>query len=291
MSLVPTQLHLKNSNNETIDLFLRGGGEQELEATGSLRVKCDNSLIMKGYDVYAQTNGGNFGIANSTLTNIYRLPNPNSNQPQQGQVIQFNSDGTSQFATIGGGGGGNFSTPSNQNLDMNTHAINNATDLNLVSPTDINSIGSLNVRDNQTTLSTNKPLQVSCAGADMELVANNIRARVGNGIFAVFNNSSLGYYVFPQGSPSVDNSYIKFGANGFSTFEPFPTVPIAPAGSSFMYNPSNTGLNMNNYSITGASDVSTLNYSLQTVGSDVATLKTQVANLITIINNLTSIQV
>jgi hypothetical protein len=182
---------------------------------------------------------------------------------------------------------------------MNTHAINNITDLNLVSPTDAGSIASLNVRDNATTLSTNKPLSVSCAGQDMELVANNIRCRVGDGIFAVFNNSPLGYYVFPsQASPSVDNSYIRFGANGFSTFEPFPTIPSPPSGSAFMYNPSNADLDMANYSITGATDVSTLTYSLETVGSqsdqnatDIATLQSQVASLITIINNLTGIQV
>ena len=250
MSLVPTQLHLKNTQNETIDIFLRGGGEQEIESTGSLRVKCDNSLIMKGYDVFAQTNGGNFGIADSTLTNIYRLPNPNLQQPQQGQVIQFNSDGTSQFATVGGGGGGNFSTPSNQNLDMNIHTINNITDLNLVSPTDPGSIASLNVRDNQTTLGTNKPLQVSCAGHDMELVSNNIRIRANNGgIFGFFNDS--GYFVLPQTVPTVDNSVMVFGSNGFSTFQQLPP----------------------NLSV------------------DVATLQSQVASLITIINNLTNIQV
>ena len=299
MSLVPDQLHLKNLNNETINLYIRGGGEQQLEASGSLRVQCDNSLIMNAYDVIAQTKGGNFGIANSTLTNIYRLPNPNNQQPQQGQVIEFNADGTSQFATIGGGGGGNFSTPSNQNLDMNIHTINNTTDLNLVSPDSVGPIASLNVRDNQTTLSTNKPLSVSCAGQDMELEGNNIRCRIGDGIFAVFNNSPLGYYVFPsQASPSVDNSYIKFGANGFSTFEPFPTIPSPPSGSAFMFNPANADLNMTNYSITDATDVSTLNYSLETVGTqsdqnatDIATLQSQVASLITIINNLTGIQV
>jgi hypothetical protein len=62
---------------------------------------------------------------------------------------------------------------------------------------------------------------------------------------------------------------------------------------------------MANYSITDATDVSTLSYSLETVGAQseqnntdigilqgqVATLQTQVGNLITIINNAFQIQV
>jgi hypothetical protein len=289
MSLVPDQLHLKSADEtQTIDIFISGGGVQKIETTNSLQVKCNNSLTLQAYDAKLQL-GGNISFANADSSQQYFLPNPNTNFPNLNDTILFNFDGTARF---GSAGGGNFSTPSSVALDMNTHAINNITDLNLVSPTDAGSIASLNVRDNATTLSTNKPLSISCAGQDMELVGNNIRCRIGDGIFAVFNNSPLGYYVFPsQASPSVDNSYIKFGANGFSTFEPFPTIPSPPSGSAFMYNPANADLNMANYSISDATDVSTLNYSLETVGSDVDTLKSQVASLITIINNLTGIQV
>jgi len=289
MSLVPDQLHLKSADEtQTIDIFIAGGGVQKIETTNSLQVKCNNSLTLRAYDAKMQL-GGNISFANADSSQQYFLPNPNTNFPNLNDTILFNFDGTARF---GSAGGGNFSTPSSVALDMNTHAINNITDLNLVSPDSVGPIASLNVRDNQTTLSTNKPLQVSCAGADMELEGNNIRCRIGDGIFAVFNNSPLGYYVFPsQASPSVDNSYIKFGANGFSSFEPFPTIPSPPSGSAFMYNPANADLNMANYSISDATDVSTLNYSLETVGSDVDTLKLQVASLITIINNLTGIQV
>ena len=289
MSLVPDQLHLKNADQtQTIDIFIPGGGEQKIETTGSLRIKSNNSLTLQCYDAKMQV-GGNASFANADSSQQYFLPNPNTNFPNLNDTILFNFDGTARF---GSAGGGNFSTPSSVALDMNTHAINNVADLNLVSPTVPEDVASIQVRDSATTISTNKPLTVSCAGQDMELIGNNIRCRVGDGIFAVFNNSPLGYYVFPsQASPSVDNSYIKFGANGFSTFEPFPTIPSPPSGSAFMYNPANADLNMTDYSITDATDVSTLNYSLETVGSDVDTLKTQVANLITIINNLTGIQV
>lgn len=302
-NLVPDQLHLKSADEtQTIDVFIAGGGLNKIDTTGSLQVKCNNSLTLRGYDAKMQV-GGNISFANADSSQQYFLPNPNTSFPNLNDTILFNFDGTSRF---GSAGGGNFSTPSSVALDMNTHAINNVADLNLVSPTVPEDVASIQVRDNQTTLSTNKPLQISCAGADMELIANNIRCRVGDGIFAVFNNSPLGYYVFPsQASPSVDNSYIRFGANGFSTFEPFPTIPSPPAGSAFMYNPANADLNMANYSITDATDVSTLTYSLETVGTQsdqnatdigilqgqVSTLQTQVANLITIINNAFQIQV
>jgi len=296
-NLVPDQLHLKSADEtQTIDINIPGGGEQKIQTTGSLKVQCANSLTLRSYDAKMQV-GGNISFANADSSQQYFLPNPNTSFPNLNDTILFNFDGTARFGSPGGGG--NFSTPSSVALDMNTHAINNITDLNLVSPTDPGSTGSLNVRDNATTLTTNKPLTVSCPGADMELVANNIRCRVGDGIFAVFNNSPLGYYVFPsQASPSVDNSYIRFGANGFSTFEPFPTIPSPPAGSAFMYNPANADLDMNSQSITNATDVSTINYSLETVGSqsdqnatDIATLQSQVASLISIIYNLTGIQV
>jgi hypothetical protein len=325
-NLIPDQLHLKSADEtQTIDINIPGGGEQKIQTTGSLKVQCANSLTLRSYDAKMQV-GGNVSFANADSSQQYYLPNPNTSFPNLNDTILFNFDGTARFGSPGGGG--NFSTPSSVALDMNTHAINNITDLNLVSPTDPGSIGSLNVRDNQTTLSTNKPLQISCAGADMELVANNIRCRTNNGgIFAIFNDS--GYYVLPQTVPTVDNSVAVFGSNGFSTFQ---QLPVVPAGATPVYSPlqenilgnqkslSNiktlslqepvqagqdprtldveivggnvnftSGLGVNTFNFD--KDISTDSYSVNTIGSDVATLQSQVSSLISIIYNLTGIQV
>jgi hypothetical protein len=153
---------------------------------------------------------------------------------------------------------GNFSTPSDQVLDMNTHAINSVADLNLVSPTDPGRIMSLTVRDNNTaTLQTNQALKLDCAGQDMELVSNNIRCRTNNGgIFAVFNDS--GYYVLPQGVPTVNDSYMSFDSNGFSTFKPIPALP-----GPLTYYASPNGSNSNNGSV--LTPYQTISYALSQI--------------------------
>lgn len=157
-----------------------------------------------------------------------------------------------------GPGGGNFSTPSDQSLDMNTHSINGVADLNLVAPTDPARFMSLTVRDNNTaTLHSNQGLKLDCAGQDMELISNNIRCRTNNGgIFAVFNDS--GYYVLPQGVPTVDDSYISFGSNGFSTFKQMPSLP-----GPLTYYASPNGLDTNNGSI--LTPYQTISYALSQI--------------------------
>jgi len=281
-SLVPDALHLKsNDNTETIDIQIPGGGEQKIITTGSLRLQCPQSLSLQAYDAYVQV-AGNFGVKSGSLeNNFYLLPNPTNQVPENGQVIVFNADKTSSFQTISIPQNVAYN-PAQAAQDMASYALNNVADLNLVSPTNPGRVASLIVRDTTTTLSSNQALSVSCAGFDMELVANNIRCRVGDGIFAVFNNSPLGYYVFPsQSSPSVDNSYIKFNANGFSTFEPFPSIPQNVA-----YNPAQAEQDMAGFAIINASDVSSADYSLQNVGqqsdqnsTDIATLQGQVSTL------------
>ena len=300
-NLVPDQLHLKNADQtQTVDIFIPGGGENKIQSSGSLSVECPQTLIMKGYDVYAQPSG-NFGIANSTFTNIYRFPNPNSNQPQQGQVIQFNSDGTSQFATVGGGGGGNFSTPSNQALDMNGNLINNVLSLNMVNGADTIDVKPFNPDAGAATIQASAPLAiigaqsmyVGCNGGPLQL-SSNVALR------CIVNGSQL--YDFPISRPSQGQFLVAGyqpnpGAAVPLDFQTF-NIPVAPAGSSFVYSPANANFNLNNYALTGASNVSSANYNLEDVGAlsdqnatDIATLQAQVASLITIINNLTGIQV
>jgi len=279
-SLIPDALHLKSADEtQTIDIQIPGGGEQKIITTGSLRLQCPQSLSLQCYDANVQV-AGNFGIRSGSLeNNIYFLPNPTNQVPENGQVIVFNADRTSSFQTISIPQNVAYN-PAQAAQDMATYALNNVADLNLVSPTTPGRVASLIVRDTTTTLSSNQALSVSCAGFDMELIANNIRCRTANGgIFAVFNDS--GYYVFPQGVPTVDNSYIKFGANGFSTFEPFPSIPQNVA-----YNPAQAEQDMAGFAIINASDVSSADYSLQNVGqqsdqnaADIATLQGQVSTL------------
>jgi hypothetical protein len=250
-SLIPFELNLRDTIDQThtIHFEARSGGENFITSTDSLKVEAAQSVAVKGYDVNMLCNGGNFGIRNGDYTVSYFLPKPVA-LPLQDQVIQFNSDGTSQFATVGGGGG-NFSTPSNQALDMNTHAISGVADLSLVSPTDPARTASLVIRDNNTTtLSTNQALSLNCAGQDMETVSNGFRMRMANGgTLAIFNDS--GYFVFPSDAPTVNDSYINFGANGFSTWQVMPP----------------------------------------NLSSQVATLEQKVADLSTVIYNLTGITI
>ena len=98
MAFVPNQLHLVNGAS-TVDILIGGGSENFINSSGSLKVDVAQSLTLKAYD--CNTNlGGNFGIGNADGTQIYRLPNANTNFPAQNQVMTFNSDGTSQFATL-----------------------------------------------------------------------------------------------------------------------------------------------------------------------------------------------
>lgn len=163
MSLVPNLVHIENGASN-INLQIGGGGQNSLVSTDSFKVEASQTLALKAYDAKVQV-GGNFGIANADASQIYLLPNPNTQYPSAGQVITFNFDGSSQFSTLA-------------------------------------------------------------------------------------------------------------------------TPPVPPSGSSFMYNPSNSDLNMNSHAITGATDVSTANYSLETVGaqtdanvSDISTLQGQVSTL------------
>ena len=220
-SLIPSELNLADivDQTHTIKIEARVGGENQITTTDALKIEANNAIALKAYDINNLCNGGNYWIRNGDYSIGYALPKPVA-LVLQDQVIQFNSDGTSQFATIATGG--NFSTPSDQALDMNTHAISGVADLSLVSPTDPARTASLVIRDNNTTtLSTNQALSLNCTGQDMETVSNGLRMRMSNGgTLAIFNDS--GYFLFPPDAPTVNDSYISFGANGFSTFQPMP---------------------------------------------------------------------
>ena len=134
MSLVPNQLHLVNGAS-TVDILIGGGSENFINSSGSFVVNAAQSLTLKGYDANFNV-GGNIGFGNQDGTAIYRLPNPNTKYPTQGQTVTFNSDGTSQFSDpVGPAPGTSFVyTPMAQNLAAAQYNISNVGVLSVAKP-------------------------------------------------------------------------------------------------------------------------------------------------------------
>ena len=144
------------------------------------------------------------------------------------------------------------------------------------------------------------------ASQTLALKGYDVKAQCG-GSFAIANNDQTQAYVFPNPNsqfPSA-NQIILFQSDGSSQFSNLPDVPVPPSGSSFMYNQSVADLNMNNHAISNCTDVSTANYSLETVGaqtdsnvseittlqSQVSTLEQKVADLSAVIFSLTGVSI
>jgi len=161
-------------------------------------------------------------------------------------------------------------------------------------------------------------------------VANGGPIQLGSNVGIRVINNGVQNYNLPTTTPQAGQIMVaQAGAPAGAAVDlAFQTVsiPTPPAGSSFVYNPANADFNMGNYSISNASEISTGSYSLNAVGAesaqnttdvaalqndvstlqsdvstlqgqvstlqgDVSTLQGQVASLITIIFNLTGIQV
>lgn len=215
MAFVPNQLHLVNGAS-TVDILIGGGSENFINSSGSLKVDVAQSLTLKAYDANFNV-GGNFGVGNADGTQIYRLPNPNTNFPVQNQVIQFNSDGTSQFATLAVPQDVAFN-PAQANQNMAQYNVSN--------------IGVLTVE---------KPV---AAGQDQKKVSLEVVSNEGK----FTSEAGIGAFTFDK--------------------------PVS------------------------APDVSSLTYSLETVGAEssanageIATLQQKVADLSTVIFNLTGITI
>jgi len=217
MSLIPNQLHLVNGAS-TVDILIGGGSENFLNSSGSFKVDTAQSLTLKAYDANFNV-GGNFGVGNADGTQIYRLVNPNVQFPTQGQVMTFNSDGTSQFSDpVGPPAGSSFVyTPMAQNLAAAQYNISNVGVLSVAKP--------VGAGQNATI-------------ANFEVVSNEAKF-----------TSDLGITQFT-----------------------FDKNVITPNVSSASY------------------DLEALGGQVDTNSTDIGTLQTQVANLITVIYNLTSIQ-
>jgi hypothetical protein len=134
MSFVPNQLHLVNGAS-TVDILIGGGSENFLNSSGSFKVDTAQSLTLKAYDANFNV-GGNFGVGNADGTQIYRLVNPNVQYPTQGQIMTWNSDGSSQFSDpVGPPAGSSFVyTPMAQNLAAAQYNISNVGVLSVAKP-------------------------------------------------------------------------------------------------------------------------------------------------------------
>lgn len=202
------------------------------------------------------------------------------------------------------------------------------TNLHLVNGTDVLDVKAFNNDAGAATISATAPLAVIGAQS-MAFVANGGVLQLGSNVGIRVINNGVQNYDLPTTTPASGQIMVAGSAPAGSAVPlAFQTVniPSPPAGSSFVYNPANADFNMGNYSISNASEISSGSYSLNTVGSesaqnaddvatlqgdvstlqsdvstlqgqvstlqsDVSTLQGQVASLITIIFNLTGIQV
>lgn len=202
------------------------------------------------------------------------------------------------------------------------------TNLHLVNGADTFDIKAFNSDAGAATIQASAPLAV-ITSQSMAMVANGGVLQLGSNVGIRVINNGVQNYDLPTATPSVGQIMVAGSAPAGSAVPlSFQTVsiPTPPSGSSFVYNPANADFNMGNYSISNASEISTGSYSLNTVGvesaqnandvatlqgdvstlqsdvstlqgqvstlqSDVGTLQGQVASLITIIFNLTGIQV
>lgn len=196
------------------------------------------------------------------------------------------------------------------------------TNLHLVNGADVLDIKAFNSDAGAGTIQSSAPFAV-IGDQSMAFVANGGVLQLGSNVGVRVINNGVQNYDLPVTTPSTGQIMVAGSAPAGSAVPlSFQTVNIPsppPAGSSYQYNPSNANFDMGGYAISNASNVSSANYNLEDVGvqvdtntsdistlqgdvstlqgqvstlqSDVSTLQGQVASLITIIFNLTGIQV
>jgi len=254
MSLVPNQLNLTDEQSEeTLNINFSSGGDANIVASNSLITSANHTVRTDCFDFYIKP-AGNILVLNSDETKTYSLPSAQT-APEQGQTIVFNSDGTSEFGTVGGGGG-NFSTPSNQNLDMNSHLINNITSLNLTKSGGYTmDINPFNPDAGAATLQTTTDLAVVSSNS-IALVANGGPLQLSSSVALRVIVGGTQLYNFPVSQPTINQVMV-------SAFNPNPS---------------------------GATDLVFVDLP-PNLSSQVATLEQKVADLSTVIYNLTNITI
>ena len=161
--------------------------------------------------------------------------------------------------------------------------------LHLINGSDTLDIKAFNPDAGASTIASNAPLAVIGAQS-MAFVANGGVLQLGSNVGIRVINNGVQNYNLPTQTPQAGQIMVaQAGAPAGSAVDlAFQTVsiPTPPAGSSFVYSPSNADFNMGNYSISNASEISTGSYSLNAVGaesaqnaSDVATLQDDVSTL------------
>jgi hypothetical protein len=253
MSLVPNQLNLTDEQStETLNINFQSSGIANIVASESLIVSANSTIRNTCFDFYIKP-AGNILVLNSDETKTYSLPNAQT-APEQGQTMIFNADGTSQFGTVGAGG--NFSTPSNQNLDMNSHLINNITSLNLTQSGGYTmDIKPFNPDAGAATLQTTTDFAVVSSNS-MALVANGGPLQLSSSVALRVIVGGTQLYNFPVSQPTINQVMV-------SAFNPNPS---------------------------GATDLVFVDLP-PNLSSQVATLEQKVADLSTVIYNLTNITI
>ena len=253
MSLVPNQLNLTDEQSaETLNINFQSGGTSNIVASESLIISANSTIRNTCFDFYIKP-AGNILVLNSDETKTYSLPSAQT-APEQGQTMIFSSDGSSVFGTIGAGG--NFSTPSNQNLDMNSHLINNITSLNLTQSGGYTmDIKPFNPDAGAATLQTTTDFAVVSSNS-MALVANGGPLQLSSSVALRVIVGGTQLYNFPVSQPTINQVMV-------SAFNPNPS---------------------------GATDLVFVDLPPD-LSSQVATLEQKVADLSTVIYNLTNITI
>jgi hypothetical protein len=253
MSLVPNQLNLTDEQSEeTLNINFQSSGIANIVASNSLITSANHTVRTDCFDFYIKP-AGNILVLNSDETKTYSLPSAQT-APEEGQTMIFSSDGSSVFGTIGAGG--NFSTPSNQNLDMNSHLINNITSLNLTKSGGYTmDINPFNPDAGAATLQTTTDFAVVSSNS-MALVANGGPLQLSSSVALRVIVGGTQLYNFPISQPTINQVMV-------SAFNPNPS---------------------------GATDLVFVDLP-PNLSSQVATLEQKVADLSTVIYNLTNITI
>jgi hypothetical protein len=156
------------------------------------------------------------------------------------------------------------------------------TNLHLANGSDVLDIKAFNSEAGAATIASNAALAVIGAQS-MAFAANGGVLQLGSNVGIRVINNGVQNYNLPVTTPQAGQIMVaQAGAPAGSAVDlAFQTVsiPTPPAGASFVYSPANADFNLNNYALTGASDVSSSSYSLNTIGSSVSTLQSDVTTL------------
>lgn len=282
MSLIPDILHLKTSDEtQTLDISVSGSGQQQIVTTGSLRVQCQQSLSLQSYDLFIKP-AGNIGIVSSDESHTYFLPNAQT-APQANQTIVFAADGTSSFQTIAVPESVAYN-PAQANQNMAGYQVNNAVSLGLVNGENTLDIKPYNGDAGAATIQATAPLAIIGAQS-MAFVANGGPLQLGSNVGIRVINNGVQNYNLPTTTPAAGQVMVaqSGGQAGAAVNLSFETLNIP---QNVAYNPAQANQDMAGFSVSGATNYTSANYNLESVGAEssdnvdrIAALEEQVSTL------------